>query len=329
MSPARRYRLLLLAYPRSYRAERAEEMVDVLLATEERRGTRSVLLEAASLVGHGVALRLRRPAEGRPVAPSLGLAGASLAILLAVLGAQQLLAAAQRGLGLDGYPDAWRLDVVWVDPRWPVQLFWVTTGLALLLRRNRLAVVSAWTAAVLHVWLFVVTAVTTVDLPWPGDVGPHWVATGGTPQAGWVLLGLAGAVLLGGPVRLSRARAALTPRRCRTAGAVGLLGAGVAACAGPAVYAVLGNAALGLSDSVRGPGLPLVLSATVLVRGLLRVPHGRGALVLLGVLAAAPLAARWSEPMTAVGAGAATFAAGYVVASWARRADPSAPPSRV
>ena len=30
MSPERRCRLLLLCYPRSYRAERAEEMLDVL-----------------------------------------------------------------------------------------------------------------------------------------------------------------------------------------------------------------------------------------------------------------------------------------------------------
>ena len=53
-------------------------------------------------------------------------------------GAQQLLAAGLRGLGLDGYPDAWGVHTVWVDPRWPVQALWVATGLALLLGRARL-----------------------------------------------------------------------------------------------------------------------------------------------------------------------------------------------
>ena len=149
MSPERRYRLLLLCYPRSYRAERAEEMLDVLLAAEEGRGSRSGLAEAVSLVGHGLALRLRRPVVGPRVSPSLGLAGASVVCVLAVLGAHQLLAAGLRGLGLDGYPDVWRLYVLWVDPLWPVQALWVAAGLALLLGRHRLCVLSAWAAAAL------------------------------------------------------------------------------------------------------------------------------------------------------------------------------------
>ena len=119
MSPERRYRLLLLAYPRSYRAERAEEMLAGLLAAEEGRGCRSGPAEAVSLVGHGLALRLRRPVAGPRVSPSLGLAGASVVCVLAVLGAHQLLAAGLRGLGLDGYPEMWRLYVLWVDPCGP------------------------------------------------------------------------------------------------------------------------------------------------------------------------------------------------------------------
>ncbi len=329
MSPERRYRLLLLSYPRSYRAERAEEMLDVLLATEDRRGAWSGLFEAASLVGHGLALRAHQPFVGRKVIPSLGLAGASLVCLLAVLGAQQLLAAGLRGLGLDGYPDEWRLRVLWVDPRWPVQALWVTTGLTLLLGWHRLAAASAWTAAVLHAWHLVVTAVTTVELPWPGDVGPHWVAPGGIPQASWVALSVAGAVMLGGPVRAARARACLPRRRWLAIAASGLAAAGLAQVAGRAAHAVLGDAAPALVEGVRGPTLPLVLAATVLTLGLLRAPHGRGALVVLGVLAAAPLAARWSGPMAVLGAAVIVFAAGYVVASLSRPVGASTPPSRV
>ncbi len=315
MSPERRYRLLLRCYPRSYRAERAEEMLDVLLATECRRGSWSGLSEAASLVTHGLVLRLRLPLAGGRATPSLGLAGASLVCLLAVLGAQQLLAGGLRGLGLDGYPDEWGLHVLWVDPRWPVHALWVVTGLALLIGRDRLAVVSAWAAAVLHAWLLVVTAATRVDLPWPGDIGPHWTAPGGAAEATWFVLSLAGAVLLGGRVRVGRARTSLPPRRWWTVGAVGLVGAVLAALAAPAASALVGQGALGVTDSVRGPALPLVLAAVVLALGLLRSPHGRGALLLLGALAVVPLAVRWSTPMAVLGAAAILFAAGFAVAS--------------
>jgi hypothetical protein len=315
MSSERRYRLLLLSYPRSYRAERAEEMLDVLLAAEEDRGSRSGPAEAVSLVGHGLALRLRRPVVGPQVSPSLSLAGVSVLCVLAVLGAHQLLAAGLRGLGLDGHPEVWRLYVLWVDPLWPVQVLWVAAGTALLLGRHRFCVASAWAAAALHAWHFLVTAVTSVALPWPGDIGPHWVASGGTAEAGWLVLSVAGAFLLGGPARVAGARAALSPRGLRSVAAVGLVGVGLAAVAGPAAYSLRGHGALALADTVRGPAAAVVLIAAVLCLLLTRAPHGRGALVLLGVLAMAPLGAHWTETMTVLAAGALVFAAGYAVAS--------------
>ena len=48
--------------------------------------------------------------------------------------------------------------------------------------------------------------------------------------------------------------------------------------------------------------------------GLLRAPHGRGALVVLGVLSLAPLTTRWSELLSVLAAGAGLFAAGYALA---------------
>ena len=325
MSPERRYRMLLLSYPRSYRAERAEEMLEVLLATESRRGSWSATSEAVSLVRHGLALRLFRPMVRPAFSPSVGLAGVSLLCLLAVLGVQQLSAAGLRGLGLDGYPDEWRTGVLWVDPRWPVHAFWVTTGLALLLGRHRLAVASAWAAAALHTWHLVVTAVTSVELPWPGDVGPHWVAPGGIAQAGWALLSVSGAVMVGGPAVAARARAGLPGRHWWTVAATGLVGVALASVAGPAAYTLLGNAQPQVVEDVRGPFLPLVLAGAVLTSGLLRATHGRAALLVLGVLATVPLAARWSEPMGMLGAVTVVLAAGYAVARRERRRVPFTP----
>ena len=325
MSAERRYRLLLLSYPRSYRAERAGEMLDVLLAAEGRRGSWSGLAEAVSLVGHGVATRLSRRVVGPALSPSVGLAGVSLLCLLAILGAQQLAASGIRGLGLDGYPDEWQMGVLWVDPRWPVQALWVATGVALLLGRHRLAVASAWAAAALSTWHLIVTAVTTVELPWPGDVGPHWVASGGMAQGSWALLSVSGAVMLGRPAVTARARASLPGRGWCTVVTTGLVGVALASVAGSAAYALRGTAHPQLVEELRGPVVPLVLAAAVLASNLLRVPHGRSALLMLGLLAAAPLGARWSEPMETFGAGVVVFTAGYALAQRRSRRAVSAP----
>jgi hypothetical protein len=323
VSPERRYRLLLMAYPRSYRAERAEEMLQVLLAGEdrERASTRSAWAEGASLVRHGLAQRMRH--QVLHAATSRGLAGASLLCVLAVLGARQLLASGLRGLGWDGYPDQWQLSVLWVDPRWPVHVLWLVTGLVLVLGRHRLAVLSARAAVVVHAWQLLAGASPAL-VPWPGDVGPHWVAPGGVAEAGWLVLTVAGAVMLGGPTTAGRAVAALPGRRWWSAGAVGVLGGGAMS-----VLALWtpDQGGSGLVDLVRGQGPSLVLASAVLGLGLVREPHGTGALALLGALAAVPLAIRWSAPMTACAAAALVFLAGYAVASLHRAADQSAPGS--
>jgi hypothetical protein len=317
-----RYRLLLLAYPRSYRAERAEEMLQVLLlAAEERPGAGSAWSEGASLVRHGLARRARQ--QVLSAASSRGLAGASLLCLLAVLGARQLLASGLRWLGWDGYPDQWQASVLWVDPRWPVHALWLLTGLVLMLGRHRLAVVSAWAAAVVHAWQLLAAASPAL-VPWPGDLGPHWIAPGGVAETGWLVLTVAGAVMLGSPASASRAVAALPGHRWWSACAVGTLGGAAVSVLALSVPDQPGSGLVGL---LRGQGPSLVIAAAVLGLGLVRAPDGTGALALLGALAAVPVAVRWSEPMTAWGAAALVLLAGYALASLRGAAHRSAPGS--
>ena len=321
MTPERRYRLLLLCYPRAYREERGEELLEVLLERTHGAGTWTVTGEAAALVRHGLAQRLRQAALHRPDPKAARLAGASLALLLAVLGARQLLDTALAGLGVDGYPDAWGTAVVWVDPRWPVHAAWLATGVALLLRRDRLTVLSAWSAATVHAWLLASTALR--GLPWPGDAGPHWIASGGAAETSWLVLTVAAAVAIGGPGGLGRARSRLGDGRCWLATGAGLLGGGTVS-----VLAVLlaERSAAGLTPVGRGlagPTPSVLLAAAVLVVGLLRVPQGRLALAVLGALGAVPLAVRWPEPTVLLGVAALVLLGGCAAAGLARASRPS------
>lgn len=65
---ARRYRRLLLCYPRDYRRERGAELVATLLEAAPPGRVRPSLREAANLIGHGVRARLGRPASRTVVA---------------------------------------------------------------------------------------------------------------------------------------------------------------------------------------------------------------------------------------------------------------------
>jgi hypothetical protein len=63
MTLTRRYRRLLLAYPRAYRREHGEELLGVLLDAAPAGQTRPTLGEAADLVRGGLRCRLGRPAS--------------------------------------------------------------------------------------------------------------------------------------------------------------------------------------------------------------------------------------------------------------------------
>ncbi|MEV0457238.1 hypothetical protein [Catellatospora methionotrophica] len=60
---ARRYRRLMLTYPRAYRRERGEELLATLLELAAPDRARPTLREAANLIGHGLRARLGRPAS--------------------------------------------------------------------------------------------------------------------------------------------------------------------------------------------------------------------------------------------------------------------------
>jgi hypothetical protein len=86
---ARRYRRLLLCYPRAWRRERGEELVATLLEAAPPGRTRPSAREAANLIGHGLRARLGRPRSRSVVvwaaltAVICGLFTASLATRLA------------------------------------------------------------------------------------------------------------------------------------------------------------------------------------------------------------------------------------------------------
>ncbi|MEE6259374.1 hypothetical protein [Plantactinospora sonchi] len=65
---ARRYRRLLLAYPRAYRRVRADELLGALLDAAPPGRTRPTFREAADLIRHGLRARLGRPASRTVVA---------------------------------------------------------------------------------------------------------------------------------------------------------------------------------------------------------------------------------------------------------------------
>ncbi|MGP3958213.1 hypothetical protein ACTWPT_19575 [Nonomuraea sp. 3N208] len=91
----RRYRRLLLAYPRQYRATHGDELLDVLLESAEPGRTVPVLKEAWGLLAGGVRSRIAHQASGSAWADGLHLAvtamaAANLAALLPYAGALPL-----------------------------------------------------------------------------------------------------------------------------------------------------------------------------------------------------------------------------------------------
>lgn len=319
MSAESFYRRLLLAYPRSYRDQRGEELLATLLDAEDESGPRSRrrvrATETVALARHGMALRLQ--SAGLPVRdrlPSFGLAGVGLAVVLGVLGLHQLTAMAVRASGLHGFPAEWGVYVQWVDPRWPVHAAWLSVAGLLLVRLAGPAVAAAWAAAALHGWYLLAAMATGGQIPWAGNVGPYWFAPSGTAELGWFGLSVSMALLLGSRRRTARSLAVAGPRLLRRTALLSGLVAVTSVVTGPVLRA-LASEVTGPPYRIEGPLPALLLTASVLAWALLRREHGRGALLVLVLLASAPLAARWTDSWTAVAGAVLLFAAGYLAAS--------------
>lgn len=312
------YRGLLRVYPRPYRDERGEELLATLLDAEDGAGSptrRSRAAEAGTILRHGMALRVRTAGLlARHRLPALGLAGVALAVILGVLGLHQLMAMGVRASGLHGFPAEWGVYVRWVDPRWPVHAAWVVVALCLLARWPRAAIAAVWTAAGLHAWYLLAAAATGGQVPWAGNVGPSWVAPSGTAELSWLVLSVSSALLMGNRRRTARALAVLGPRRIRRTALLGGLVSLAAVTSGPVLRA-LANEVTGPPYRIEGPLPAMLVTATVLAWSLRRVERGRGALLVLVLLAAAPLVVRWADSWAAAAGAGLLFAAGYLAAS--------------
>lgn len=313
------YRRLLRAYPRTYREARGEELLATLLDAEDGALSRSRLRARATEVGavlrHGMALRARAAGlilRGR--VPSLGLAGVALAVVLGVLGLHQLTAMAVRASGLHGFPAEWGVYVQWVDPRWPVHTAWLVVALCLLMRWAGVAVAAAWTAAVLHAWYLLTAAATGGEIPWVGNVGPYWFAPSGTAEVGWFALSVSLALLLGSRGRAAESLAAVGSSVLRRTALLGVLVTAASVATGPVLRA-LASDVTGPPYRIEGPLPALLVTAAVLTWALRRIEHGRWALVVLVLLASAPLASRWADSWAAAAGAILLFAGGYLVAS--------------
>jgi hypothetical protein len=319
MTTERFYRVLLLAYPRTYRDQRGAELLSTLLDAAEgtraphRRGVRWT--EGLSLLRHGLSLRVHAATLSfRDRLPALGLAGLALAVVLGVLGLHQLLANAVRATGLHGFPSEWGLYTQWVDPRWPVHAAWLATALALLTRRVAPATVCAGAAALLHAWYLLAAAATGGEIPWAGNVGPFWFAPSGTAELGWFVLSLGAAILLRGARGTADDLAPGIPQALRRAAVLGAAVTLVTIATGPVLRALQAEVTAP-PYRFEGPLPALMVTAAALAWALLRTEHGRAALLVLVILASAPLATRWTESFAAAAGVTLLFAAGYLAAS--------------
>jgi hypothetical protein len=140
------------------------------------------------------------------------------------------------------------------------------------------------------------------------------LAPSGTAELGWFVLSLGVAILLGGRRRAALVLTADLARILRRAAAVGGVGTLVTIAVGPVLRALTSHVT-GPPYRMEGPLPALLVTVAVLSWALLRLEHGRVALLVLVLLAPAPLASRWAESFTAAAGAMLLFAAGYLVAS--------------
>ena len=263
----RAYRLALAAYPSSWRRQRSEEMLGVLLARDSSSASaRASWRELASLVRHGLAARV---ADGRrPGVWQVSSAAAAMVVstTLAAIAVHELLDLGLQALLFGGGSQG----SAYLDPLLPASLLWLVTFAALVVRRGRIATVGSLASVVAY---GVVAANGTYTMPPPEDTALVTLGVAWDHLALLVPTVLVALLLL----RPGHGRSALD--------AVG---------AGPVRLAFASGAAAGLLDVVGGISdawPPLLVLGVLLGAMLLQGGQARAALLVALAFAYVPLSA--------------------------------------
>ena len=185
------YSAVLRAYPGWYREARGAEMLGVLMEGDAKPSVG----EAASLVRHGLALRLFGGNRSGVWRDPLAAAAVLVAAVVGGLGIMTAFWSAVTASFLAFHPEPG--SAPYVDPLWSVATCSVVALGCVLLRQGWAALVAAWAAVVLHI--MVVAGVFGLD----GSAAWPYIDFAGTFElAAHVVPTLAAAVLLSRPGRV-------------------------------------------------------------------------------------------------------------------------------
>jgi hypothetical protein len=308
----RRYRRWLAWYPPSYRAERGDEIVAVLMEVAgDRTGDRLTPAEALDLVRGGLVTRFRARRSSASVA-AWGEAVSVLACLAAVLLASRTAGYLATTWHYVRAPD-WNSWAPWgtfaemAFDSWPLSTPWLVAVPLLCLRRWRLASVAAVAA--------VLVDLAGVSVLGSGD--PDWLRNVVGP---WMLFSVLTALVLAQPRRAARGTELVGPRVLAAVFAVAVLIQGLqvarmqirfetrVAAAGLALLGLLGarrwlvgtppgRRVLVVLTTVAVPLAPLFLTRIVAGRSYIPLSeHPRGLMVAITLVALIALSAavrRW------------------------------------
>lgn len=154
-----RYRGLLRAYPASYRAEREDELIGVLMDRAAPGQQRPSAADAIDLVRAGLVTRLRagrRVAAPTPWRDAIAIVTVLLPVLLAVRALRPLALLVR--LSTQDEPWDWRPYADTMFQGWQAPALWVAVCVVLLLRRRLAPTVLATAAAVAELVYVIVPA---------------------------------------------------------------------------------------------------------------------------------------------------------------------------
>ncbi len=256
------YRAVLRIYPDWYRETRGEEILGVLMEGSARPSVG----ETASLVRHGLALRLFGPNRRGVWRAPLAAAAVLVAAVVGALGLVTALDSALSAYLLAFHPDP--SSVPYVDPLWGAATCSVVALGLVLLRQGWAAMVAAWAAVVLQI--MVLAGVFGLD-----------------GSAGWPYLGFAGQFELAVHVIPTLAAALLLSRPGRVPEGLALVGRGPLLMILPLVFL---PPLIGMGSELWPYLVGLAVALGVLFRRGLALRGGLAVLLGFAWLATVPLA---------------------------------------